>query len=255
MSGWLARLRGPAPAVPSPQPSSTACSKLPLEYEADGLKTWSKQLDFLTDERFLSAYNRGASGYSSLEGQQPLDLRWRVSVTCWAAFHGSHLPGDFVECGVNTGWHSLAICEYVNFNSLGKKFYLFDTFCGLPPEQMSSFEATLPRHPYRECYELAVKNFSPFPNAKLVRGKVPDTLRSVEIGQVAYLSIDMNLAHPEKAALEYFWPKMVSGAICVFDDYAWVGMHEQKQAHDAFAAERGLKILTLPTAQGLLIKP
>ena len=89
------------------------------------------------------------------------------------AFHGSHLPGDFVECGVNTGWHSLAICEYVNFNSLGKKFYLFDTFCGLPPEQMSSFEATLPRHPYPECYELAVKNFASFPNAKLITRLLP----------------------------------------------------------------------------------
>ena len=87
MSGWLARLRRLAPAAPSPQPSSTASSKLPLEYEADGVKTWSKQLDFLTDERFLSAYSRGAnSGYSYLEGQQPFDLRWRVSVTCWAAF-------------------------------------------------------------------------------------------------------------------------------------------------------------------------
>jgi O-methyltransferase len=236
---------------PAPQPTQ----KLPLEYEADGLKTWSKTLDFLTDPKFKSAYNRGASGYNYPPGQPPYDLQWRVNITTWAALHGSHLDGDFVECGVNTGWHSLAICEYIDFNRTGKKFFLFDTYCGLPAEQMSRFEATLPRQPFPDVFEVAKANFAPFPNAILIRGKVPDTLTSVEIEKVCYLSIDMNLAFPERAAVEHFWPKMVSGAICVFDDYAWNGMHEQKEVHDAFARARGLKILTLPTGQGLLIKP
>ena len=155
--------------------------------------------------------------------------------------------------------HSLAICHYLDFNSLGKKFYLFDTCRGLPHEQMSDWERKL-RHDqnervYPECYELAKKNFAPYPNAVLVRGKIPDTLGSVEIDKVAYLSIDMNLAYPEKCALEFFWPKLVAGAVIVFDDYAWANCYEQKAVHDAFAASQNTKILTLPTGQGLLVKP
>ena len=32
-------------------------------------------------------------------------------------------------------------------------------------------------------------------------------------------------------------------------------MHEQKSTHDEFATSQGCEILTLPTGQGLLIKP
>jgi hypothetical protein len=30
---------------------------------------------------------------------------------------------------------SLAICNYIDFNSTGKRFFLFDTFKGIPLEQ------------------------------------------------------------------------------------------------------------------------
>jgi hypothetical protein len=230
--------------------------------DGGSIKCWSKNLGFLTDPRFLSAYKCGEnSGHALLEadGRQRFDLRWGVAVTNWAATHGAKLAGDFVECGVNTGWHSLAICEYVNFNKLDKNFWLFDTYCGMPEEQMSPhervIEAGINERFYPECYETAKRNFAPYPRAKLVRGKIPDTLGSVGIDKVAYLSIDMNLALPERAAIEHFWPKLTSGAIVVLDDYGWIGMHEQKNAQDEFATSQGCEILTLPTGQGLLIKP
>ncbi len=31
---------------------------------------------------------------------------------------------------------SLAICNYIDFNRTGKSFYLFDTYSGIPVEQM-----------------------------------------------------------------------------------------------------------------------
>src|SRR5262249_40073006 len=99
-------------------------------FEGDGLATWSKNLSFLTDPRFISAYTLGEnSGHASwtADGKPMFDIRYRVAVTLWAATHGSKLPGDFVECGVNTGFHSLAICQYIDFNSLDKNFWLFDT--------------------------------------------------------------------------------------------------------------------------------
>ena len=81
------------------------------------------------------------------------------------------------------------------------------------------------------------------------------TLPTVPIDAVSYLSIDMNIAYPERLAIEYFWPKLVTGAVVVLDDYAWKGYEDQKATMDEFAATIGVEILTLPTGQGLLLKP
>jgi hypothetical protein len=208
----------------------------------------------------MAAYRRGMTSGHMIGGEVGIDLHieWRVAVACWAAQHGTRIPGDFVECGVNTGILSLAVCEYVNFNSLEKSFYLFDTFAGIPVSQMSPAERPdrlLSNTKYSDCYELACTNFRAFPRAKLVRGIVPESLSTVEVDRVAYLSIDMNIAYPERKAIEHFWPKLAPGALVVLDDYGWMNYEEQKQTMDDFARGVGVEILTLPTGQGLLVKP
>ena len=40
----------------------------------------------------------------------------------------------------------------------------------------------------------------------------------------------------------------------VLDDYGWSLYRAQKQAEDAFFAERGYLVLELPTGQGLVVK-
>src|SRR6202040_437024 len=42
------------------------------------------------------------------------------------------LPGDFVECGVDTGVMSVAICEWLDFNRLDKDFWFFLNYEGTP---------------------------------------------------------------------------------------------------------------------------
>jgi len=233
-------------------------------YFADHLAVWHKSADFLGDPRFIAAYRRGMdSGHHIMRApgsRDDLHVEWRVHVLLWAAQHAAKLQGDFVECGVNTGIYSLAVCDYLDFNSLDKSFYLFDTFRGLPEEQVSVEEEVLGRleeseRYYSECYEVAQRNFAPFKRAVLVRGKVPDTLASVRIGQVCYLSIDMNIVEPEIAAMEFFWDKLVPGAPVIFDDYGWSTYRLQKDAMDDFAKRKSVAILTLPTGQGLLLKP
>lgn len=232
-------------------------------YDANNLVTWYQSVDFMSDKKFLSAYKRGMdSGHQIMRppgSSEDIHIEWRVAIACWAAQHATRLPGDFVECGVNTGIVSLAICEYVNFNATGKSFWLFDTFCGIPSDQITKSELALGRIDendamYLECYETAKHNFMPFPKANLIRGRVPDTLASVSIPAVAYLHLDMNIAYPERAAIEYFWPKMPVGAVVLLDDYGWTPYRPQKNVLDDFAKINGVEIMLLPTGQGLLIK-
>jgi hypothetical protein len=188
---------------------------------------------------------------------EELHFEWRVAIGCWAAWHAKHLVGDFVECGVNTGVMSQAVCAYIDFNATGKKLFLFDTYEGIPLEQARDSEKSgaqlMNSLYYRDHYAAASENFRTIPNATLVKGAVPGSLKNVEIDRVCYLHIDMNIAYPEVEAVKYFWPKMTSGGIIVFDDF---GFHPvQNDALDQLAGSLGVKIALLPTGQGLLIKP
>lgn len=223
----------------------------PLTYNWDGLAT-VHNCDFVRDGRFMKSYQLGKST-GSWGGEQ---IHWRAFVACWAADKGSRLEGDFVECGVNRGGLSRAVLDYVNFSALDKTFYLLDTFCGLEDRWISDAERARGIRPngYEECYAGALKTFEGF-RAVIIRGAVPETLHQVKAAKVCYLSIDMNCAAPEIAAAEYFWDKLVPGAVIVLDDYGWRGHEEQKAAFDRFAPERGAAVLPLPTGQGLIFKP
>ena len=232
-----------------------------LTYNADGLATWDHITDFFDDPKFMAAYNGAVASWHRQAPPEAkaddLHFEWRVAIACWAASHARHLAGDFVECGVNTGLMSQAICAYIDFNATGKKLFLFDTYEGIPLEQAQDSEKSgvqlMNSLYYRDHYAAAVENFRNIPNATLVKGEVPESLNGVAIDRVCYLHIDMNIAYPEVEALKYFWPKMSPGGIILFDDY---GFHPiQNDALDELADSLGVKIGLLPTGQGLLIKP
>jgi len=224
----------------------------PLTYNQDGLAT-VHNADFLQDEHFLEAYRLGEKTNSWGEGAQ---IQWRVFVACWAAQKATRLEGDFVECGVNRGGMSRAVMHFVDFPKLDKTFYLLDTFHGLEDKYISEAERQrgIATYNYDECYDAVCKTFEGF-HAVIVRGPVPETLPQVKAAKVCYLSLDMNCAAPEIAAAEYFWDKLVSGAVMVLDDYGWKVHYEQKVAFDRFAQQKGVMVLALPTGQGLIIKP
>ncbi|MCY1248617.1 hypothetical protein D9M72_620630 [compost metagenome] len=107
---------------------------------------------------------------------------------------------------------------------------------------------------YQDVFSIATRNFAKFPNAKLVRGALPGTLDGTSIGQIAYLSIDLNSAKYERQCIDAVWDRVVEGASIVLDDYAFKGQEEQNAMWNKFASEKGQVILTLPTGQGLMIR-
>lgn len=226
----------------------------PYNYQADGFAT-AHNAACVNEPKFLAAYS---CGVNSGHGLGEIDVRWRVHQCIWAANHALHLDGDFVECGVNTGIFSLSVMKYFDFNSLDRDFYLFDTFEGAPQSQYTPAEISIGidkvSH-FGDCWDIAQRNFAPYKRAHLVKGMVPDSLSKVNIEKVAYLCIDMNAVAPEVAAIKHFWPKLVPGAIVIFDDYNWVHHRLQKEALDAFTESVGVKILNLPSGQGIAIKP
>ena len=221
-------------------------------YNQDGMAT-AHNADFMTEPRFAAAYAAGKATGSWTFG----DLTWRAYIVCWAAERGASLEGDFVECGVNRGGYALSVIKYVEFDTLPKNFYLLDTYEGLLAQYISAEEQAhgVRVGEYGPCYDAVVRTFSPYSNVKIIRGAVPETLPEVGAEKIAFLSLDMNTRDPEIAAAECFWDRLVSGAAIVLDDYGWRKHLAQKLAFDEFARKRGVQVLSIPTGQGLILKP
>jgi hypothetical protein len=243
--GLYALVRGAAPGV----------------YAQDGLISVHAHA-FMQEAAFLKAYARGIKAIGSSDTYQ---WHWRVHIGLWVARVAAGLEGDFVECGVNRGFLSSAIMEHLDWNSLDRDFYLLDTFTGLDERFVSDSERkhgallknaeNLQSGFYVRGVDGVRANFAQWPRARIVVGSVPETLAQVTATRIAYLHLDMNCAPPETAALAFFWDRLVAGAPVLLDDYAYLGYGAQKLAMDDFARTHGVTVCSLPTGQGLIIRP
>lgn len=232
--------------------------KLDSPYDFDGLQT-SHNHDFMGDARFKGAYARGVQATGS-----DYQIYWRLHIALWAARTSAHVPGDFVECGVNKGFVSSAIMRDLNWNETGRRFYLLDTFAGIDNRFVSAVEkdaGSLERNQqnlesgfYTKSVDMVRQNFAEWHDAVIVQGAIPETLPEIKSERVAFLHLDMNCSPPEIAALQYIWPKMSYGGVVLLDDYAYYGYQTQKEAFDDWSAQSGAHIAGLPTGQGIIIK-
>lgn len=234
-------------------------SKVEGSYYSDGLSSQHNH-DFMSDPSYIAAYDRGVQAAGTNYAWY-----WRVHIGLWAARTAVKHHGDFVECGVNYGFLSSAIMKDLDWNSTGRIFYLLDTYSGIDDRYLSDQEKIggvseknlelVEKGTYASNIESVRANFSEWPNAKIIQGSIPDTLSQIDSSQIAYLHIDMNCTIPEVAALEFLWDRLVSGAVVLLDDYAYHGYQPQKDGMDQWAAKMDIAIASLPTGQGLLIKP
>lgn len=224
-----------------------------VTYNQDRLLTQAN-CDFIRDENFARAYRAG----EVTDSWWGVPIHWRIHVMFWAATRALNLEGDFVECGVNRGGFSRSIMEYIDFRSMrDRKYYLLDTFSGLVDDLITDEERRngIRAGAYADTWDDVQRTFQGFENVVLIRGVVPDTLSQVMSEKICYLSLDMNCAEPEIAAAEHFWDRLVSGAAIVLDDYGFTEFAVQKREFDAFAKRHNVPILSLPTGQGLILKP
>lgn len=226
--------------------------------KADGLSVEHRNLGFLTEPSFERGWAASeVANAAGWNGRAP-DVRWRAHIAVWAARHGLTLEGDFVEFGVHTALLSTTICHALDFTKVDKTFYLFDTFNGIPLDAVVGEErarAEAANAHYGDVYALTQATFQPFPNVRLVRGVLPQTIADVPLERIAYVSMDLNTADVEMQVIACIWGRITPGAVIVLDDYGFKGGEVQYARWNAFAASHGTAIATLPTGQGLLLKP
>ncbi len=235
--------------------------RIRVPFYEDGLAVKGKILDMFDTADFRDAWAKAQkaneAGWVKVGGVP--DIRWRAHVCCWAAQHALRLQGDFVEMGVHTGLLSKTICHYLNFANIPRNFYLFDTFEGIPiTSEMTGKELEIAERNNKRIYfdvaEITRKNFAEFPNVRLVKGILPESIDQVSLDKIAYLSIDLNSAYYERKSIEAVWEKIGGGGVVVIDDYLWEDHRPQYDMWNEFAKSKGASVLALPTGQGLIIK-
>jgi hypothetical protein len=209
----------------------------------DNLFTFHKNLGFLHDEAFVTAFNTHATG------RHEQAAMWRIYTLCWAAKRSLRVPGDFVECACYKGTTARIVVDYVNFASQDRSYYLYDLFDHAPEAKRLKLDSHSP-----ELYEQVRTRFDDIANVNVTRGKVPDILHEVAPATIAMMHIDLNDVTAELGALEMLFERLSPGGTLVLDDFGWLGYQAQQKAEVAFFAERGYDVLEMPTGQGLVIK-
>lgn len=220
----------------------------PRHFAADMLISLDRNMSFCDDAQFMQSFN------SAAQTAQEHSLIWRLHVLAWAGDHCRHLPGDFVECGVYRGFCTAVIARFLDFGNLPKQWHLYDTFSGVPEDQLNSDHDNPEIYKDAGLHAYVLNRFVEYPNIKVVRGRVPEVLAEHAPSSIAFLHIDMNSADAELGALEQLFGRVVPGGMAVLDDYGWFYYREQKHVEDWFFARAGYRVLELPTGQGLVIK-
>lgn len=225
-------------------------ASFPNAFVGEGIATWFKTLPFAEDARFQELAEKHA-------GLLPIpNWQWNLQVALWAVREALALPGDLVELGVFRGHTTLFCAEYTNFAAAPKRWWLYDTFDGIPDDQLDPGWAGMNKAAYGGTFshEEVVERFAHIPNIAVIRGRVPEILHETSPQAIAFIHMDLNNATAEIAALDLLYGRLCPGGIILFDDYCWLSSRAQHAAEKAWFEKRGLQILPLPTGQGLYVK-
>lgn len=221
-------------------------------FAADNLISVGRNLSFLKDTRFCESF------WPVQTGDLEKSTAWRLHVVTWAANHCLQVPGDFVACGIHTGFQELVTCRYLDFGGVAKTFYFYDSFSGLPTEGATADERRMYAHygtaDRDHVLHQVQSRFGGYSNVRVIQAFVPDVFAEQSPEQIAYLHIDLGVAQAEIATLETLFERVSPGGIIILELFGRQEHQELMRAATEFASARGHQILELPTGQGMILK-
>jgi hypothetical protein len=161
----------------------------------------------------------------------------------------NNIEGDIIECGVAMGGNfaSMIVGTTSLIQGHNRKFWGFDSFIGIQlagkkDTQQAGIGAIThdTNVPYESLLvssgitshskEQLLKNLENWGltkfNIELVEGWVQNTIPIVNerINKISILRLDMDVYHPTKFTLDYWWDKISDGGVIIIDDWALDGV-------------------------------
>ena len=196
------------------------------------------------DQNFISSYSKIQD--ISLVSPYRCYFIYQFAKQC------NSVEGDFAQVGIYKGGSAKLIDSV---RDKGKNFFLFDTFEGLPehnPDIDGYEKGKFGDTSLKEVETL----FKDSKNAKVIKGKFPDSADLIKENKFSFVYIDVDLYESSYKALEFFYSRMSKGGVIVFDDYGWQYCRGIKKSIDDFIEKNNIKEIPIITTkyQAILIK-
>lgn len=188
------------------------------------------------------------------------ELMWRHYIIYWCmiyAIKSTATPNkNIVECGVCDGIGTYFALSAARDQHQDIGCYLYDAWEGMKKDCLLDTELG---HEGSYSYlqiDNTIRNLSQFKgNIFFNKGFIPDSFAtSKNPDRLVLLLIDLNCAIPTIEALDFFFDKLESGGIILFDDYSWFGYEDTKKYVDKWSKNKPGMMLPLPTGQSIFFK-
>lgn len=163
------------------------------------------------------------------------------------------IVGDVAELGVYKGRFSRKINRIFN----DRKLYLIDTFSGFPSENLGSDQGL--KNPAYESEKFKDTNIERVLRKMPYPEKCCPILADItkefdwDAGSLAFVSIDLDLYEPSRAALRKCFPLVPKGGYLMIHDYNNDAYPGVKKAIDEFCDERSITCVPIPDFCGSAI--
>ena len=156
------------------------------------------------------------------------------------------LPGDMAELGVAFGASAKLISQY----SPNRILHLFDTFEGLPA--VGTLDS--PKFEGGQFFPRIedVKEYLDGKNVRFYKGLFPGTAGPVQDTVFSFVHLDADLYESTLAGLQFFYPRMCSGAILICHDY--LTSEGVNTAFREFFADKTEPVIELTGYQCMVVK-
>jgi len=216
-------------------------------------------LEKLPSFRFARALLSGLPIWAEDEPFTDIMSRVEFSLAPWPrcyqlyklALNAKNIDGDIAEIGVYKGGTARILTEVIE--GTGKNIYLFDTFEGMPET-----DADKDLHKKGDFADVTIdgvnKQLEGLDGYTLVPGYFPDTADIIENKTFCMVHIDVDIYQSVIDCCEYFYNKVNTGGVIVFDDYGSKTCPGAKLAVDEFFATKKEVPVYTPTGQAFVIK-
>jgi len=188
----------------------------------------------------------------------------------------NNIHGDFVECGVWRGGSAMAIAyKLKELGVLDRQLWLYDTFSGMTAPSTKDVEAHSGKSAEALLEETTRGDGNNIwcvaskedvlanilatgyivNNIRFVEGDILETLNREIPEKISMLRLDTDWYESTKKELQVLYPRLVSGGVCIIDDYGhWRG---SRMAVDEYFFENNINVLLHPIdATGrIFVKP
>lgn len=170
------------------------------------------------------------------------------------------LDGDTAECGIYRGLGSWIIRHYAQQMQRDDLYahHLFDSFEGVsaPTDPDTPQTGVRPWRAGDMAWNMndVQQTLSRWHDLRFHRGWIPACFEAATAVRFAFVHIDVDLFEPTLAALKFFHPRLIPGAIIVLDDDGFLTCPGARKAVEEFALTIRERFIRLPTGQAVLVK-